>query len=256
MDGIKLASIFSLILLLIPVVLIIVYGILVYHSPTAFSNQVNRSIFLTLMSSLTAALVNVTLFTPLSYLQARTGNSLLEVLTDIPASIPHPIIGIALLLLDSPFTPTGKVLQSLGVDFFDTYIGLVSALVVVSAPIYIRSASSFFRAIDNGPEVYAESLGKGKTSVFLRVVLPQSYRSLASSALISMSRAMSEFGSIAIVAYYILQNPFYGVEPASVLVYEQYGYYGPQVAVTISAELILVSIPVMLMGRILNSRRE
>ena len=40
-----------------------------------------------------------------------------------------------------------------------------------------------------------------------------------------MIRAMSEFGSIAILAYYILQGPFKGVESASVLIYQYYGYY-------------------------------
>ena len=69
-----------------------------------------------------------------------------------------------------------------------------------------------------------------------------------------MSRALSEFGSIAILAYYVLQSPFYGVSPAAVLIYQYYSYYGLGAAVTTSVTLIGVSVPLAIAVRLV--RRE
>ena len=72
------------------------------------------------------------------------------------------------------------------------------------------------------------------------------HRGMESASLISMSRALSEFGSISIIAYYVLQYPFYGVSPASVSIYELFtgGVTGGlDAAVTASAVMILVLAP-------------
>ena len=58
---------------------------------------------------------------------------------------------------------------------------------------------------------------------------------------------MSEFGSIAIVAYELLSpKAFFGVSPASVLIFDLYTFTGLQGAVTASAVLILVSLAMMI----------
>lgn len=57
--------------------------------------------------------VDVLLLTPLAYYLARSRDRVAETLVDVPASVPHPIIGVALLILDSPLTPSGRFLLSL-----------------------------------------------------------------------------------------------------------------------------------------------
>ena len=57
---------------------------------------------------------------------------------------------------------------------------------------------------------------------------------------------MAEFGSIAIIAFYLLQPPFYGVSPASVFIFSAYTSTGLNVAVTASAVMIVVSLAVMI----------
>ncbi len=237
---------------MLPVILLLFYGFAVYRSPQSFTRVVFSSIMLTLSSSFTACVIVSALFTPFAYELARRRRPLEEALSEIPASIPHPVVGIALLILDSPLTPTGKALQSIGINFFDSYLGLVIALVTVSAPIYIRSLHSFFESLPKEPELFAMSLGAPRLKVLFNVVLPNSYRGVLLSFLISMSRAMSEFGSIAILAYYVLQPPFNGVSPASVLIYDFYGYYGPTVAVTTAALLVVVSLPFAFAARLIK----
>ena len=67
---------------------------------------------------------------------------------------------------------------------------------------------------------------------------------------------MSEFGSVAILSYLVLQPPFSGTEPASVLIYQYYSYYGPQTAVIASALMVLVSLPIMVAVRIVGREKR
>ena len=256
MNWLRLISIVSLVLLVIPVFVLLYEGFGPLREPIGYGHDVIRSTELTLISSAVAAIVSVVLFTPLSYYFARNKNSIGETLSDIPASIPHPIIGVAILVLVSPLTPFGKFLSSIGVSIFDSVLGLIIALTIVSAPIYIKSMQPFFQSMNVAYENYALGLGASKFRTFVSVVIPNSGRGILSASLISMSRAMSEFGSISIVAYYVLQQPFYGVNPASVLIYQYYTYYGLRAAVTASAVMILVSIAMMVILRFVKRYPE
>jgi molybdate/tungstate transport system permease protein len=72
-----------------------------------------------------------------------------------------------------------------------------------------------------------------------------------------MSRALSEFGSISIIAYYVLQYPFYGVSPASVTIFQLFTGGAPgglDAAVTASAVMILVSLPIALAAHLIRRR--
>jgi len=252
LNWLKLISGASLALLVIPIILLLYEGFGPLREPIGYGYEVFRAIELTLISSGIAAALCVALFTPLAYYFARNKNSLGEALSDIPASIPHPIVGVAILVIVSPLTPFGRFLLSIGINFFNTFLGLITALTMISAPIYINSMHPFFQSMNIAHENYALGLGASKFRTFMSVVVPNSGRGILTASLIAMSRAMSEFGSISIVAYYVLQQPFYGVNPASVLIYQYYSYYGLGAAVTASAVMIVFSIAIMVILRILK----
>ena len=74
---------------------------------------------------------------------------------------------------------------------------------------------------------------------------------MISASLVAMSRALGEFGSISIIAFYVLQYPFYGVSPASVTIFQLFNGAIPgglYAAVTASAAMILVSLPITVVG--------
>jgi molybdate/tungstate transport system permease protein len=196
----------------------------------------------------------VLLFTPLAYLLARSRARIADSLSDLPAVVPHPIIGVAILLFASPLTPFGQFLISIGVNLFNSILGLVVALTIVSAPVYIKSMKPYFESMSQSPETFALGLGASRSRTFASVVLPNSLRGILNASLIAMSRAMSEFGSIAIIAYYVLQTPFVGVNPAPVLIFDYYTYYGLGVAVTASAVLVAISLLLLLAIRVLGIR--
>jgi molybdate/tungstate transport system permease protein len=257
MNWLRLISVASLLLLLVPIFVLLYYGLGPFRDAAGFSIQVLRSIELTLFSSALAVVADFILFTPLAYYLARGNDRITESLVDIPVSVPHPIIGVALLILDSPVTPTGQFLLGLHINFYNTILGLVTALVIMSAPIYVKSIEPYFESKDPSPEEFAMGMGASRLKTLYSIVLPNSYDGLSSASLISMSRALSEFGSISIIAYYVLQYPFYGVSPASVTIYEFFSGNmagGLNAAVSASAAMILVAIPITLAGHLIRRR--
>jgi molybdate/tungstate transport system permease protein len=257
MNWLRVVSLASLFLLLVPVAVLLYYGLGPLRSPAGYSAGVLRSIGLSLVSSAIAAVVDVALFTPLAYYLARERDRLAETLVDVPVSIPHPIVGVALVILDSPRTPTGAFLNSLGIDFYNTLLGLVVALVIMSAPIYVKAMQPYFESKDAAPEDFAMGMGASRLRTMLSVVLPSSVPGIESASFIAMSRALSEFGSISIIAYYVLQYPFYGVSPASVTIFALFSGAVPgglNAAVTASAVMILVSVPIALAGHFIRRR--
>jgi molybdate/tungstate transport system permease protein len=259
MNWLRAISIAALVLLLVPIIVLLYYGLGPFRNPAGYSVAVFRSIELSLFSSAVAVAVDVLLFTPLAYYLARGQDRLAESLVDIPISVPHPIIGVALLILDSPISPTGKFLLGLHINFYNTILGLVIALVIMSAPIYIKSMQPYFESREASAEDFAMGLGASRLRTLFSVVLPDSFDGLTSASLISMSRALSEFGSISIIAYYVLQYPFYGVSPASVTIWEFFSGNmsgGLEAAVTASAAMILVALPIALAGHFVRRRER
>ena len=257
MNWLRAIALTTVFLLLVPIVVLLYYGLGPFRTSAGYAPGVFRSIELSLFSSGLAAIVDIAVFTPLAYYLARGKDPFAEALVDIPVGIPHPIIGIALLILDSPLTSTGRFLLSFGINFFNTILGLVVALVIMSAPIYVKSMQPYFESRDPSAEEFAMGMGASRIRTLFSVVLPDSLKGVASASLIAMSRALGEFGSISIIAYYVLQYPFYGVSPASVTIFQLFSGAIPgglYAAVTASAAMILVALPITLVGHFIRRR--
>lgn len=240
-------------IIIIPILYVFLYGYSVFYvSSIAFSESLLSSIALTFFSSAIAVIISIILFTPLAYYLARHKNPLIETLVDLPASVPHPIVGIALIFLDSPTNPFGNFLYTHGIIFYYTYTGLISALLIVSTPVYIRAMQNFFESLPQSYEIYARSLGSSEFRVYLTVVLPKAVRGIISAGLTSVARAISEFGSVVIIAPYVTGWIFNGLSTSSVYIYDEYLTYF-NASVTAAATLILFSLILIISARIINS---
>lgn len=246
MNWLKLVSYVFLVLLIIPVLVLLFEGFGPMISSRGYSIALFRSVEITLIGSIIAVVISILLYTPVAYHFARNESRITQSIADIPASIPHPIVGIALLVLVSPLTPIGQFLISIGFNLFNTLLGYVVCLVVVSAPIYIKAIQPFFESMNRSHEYYAAGLGASQLRTFFSVVLPTSRKAILSASLIALSRGMSEFGSVFIIAYQILQVPFYGVPPAAVYIVNEYQSGDLAAAVTSSAVLIVISLTIMI----------
>lgn len=259
MNWLRVAAYVSVLLLITPIAVLLYYGLGPLRSAAGYSSGIFQSIELSVVSSALAAAVDVIVFTPLAYYLARHRDTMAEALVDVPVGIPHPIVGVALLILDSPMTPTGQFLLSIGINFFDTLTGLVFALVIMSAPIYVKSMKPYLESRNSSAEVYAMGMGASRIRTLFSIVLPDSWSGVTSASMVAMSRALGEFGSISIIAFYVLQAPFYGVSPASVTIFQLFSGAMPgglNAAVTASAAMILVALPIVLIGHFVGRARE
>ena len=175
--------------------------------------------------------------TPVAYTLARRkfrGRTVIAAIVDLPLLIPHPVAGIAILLLVSRTTSFGAALLALGLRVVGTPAGIVAAMLFVSAPLFVSAAQEAFARVDRKYEFVARTLGDTSWSAFRRVTLPLARRGLASAAIVTWARAVSEFGAVVVLAY----NP----KVVSVLSYDRFTTGGLRDALPVSATLVLVSL--------------
>ena len=214
--------------------------------------ELRRSLVLTALTATAAMLIGLLCGTPLAYLLARRrfrGKPVIAALLDLPLLIPHPVAGIALLLVLGRDSAVGGSLLEIGLRIVGTPLGIVAAMLFVSAPLYISGAREAFARVDLRYEAVARTLGDPPWRAFRRVTLPLALRGLIASAVVMWARAVSEFGAIVILAY----NP----KVASVLSYDRFTSFGLSEALPVAAVLaILALLPLTLLRALRPERSE
>ncbi|HXT14747.1 MAG TPA: ABC transporter permease [Gemmatimonadaceae bacterium] len=206
-------------------------------SALARDTELRQSLILTALTATTATILGILGGTPVAYLLARrsfTGRAVLAALMDLPLVIPHPVAGIALLLVLGRASPVGSALYAAGLRVAGSPTGIVCAMLFVSAPLYVSAAREAFARVDARYESVARTLGDDAWRAFRRVTLPLSARGLTAAAVVMWARAVSEFGAIVILTY----NP----KVVSVLSYDRFTSYGLSEALPVAAVLVLFAL--------------
>lgn len=199
-----------------------------------FDPEVRASLLLTFATAGAATAVGLVLAAPLGYLLARRrfrGQSLLRALLDLPLVIPHPVVGIALLLLFARDAASGRLLALLHLHFVGSALGITGAMLFVACPYLVHACRDGFAAVDPRYEGLARSLGHGPSATFWRVSLPLARGPIAGGAILMLARAVSEFGSLVILAY----NP----RVIAVLIYDRFTTYGLSAALPVAGLVLL-----------------
>ncbi len=214
--------------------------------------ELRGSLALTALTATIATLLGVTCGTPLAYLLARRefpGRAVLSAVLDLPLLIPHPVAGIALLLLLGRESAVGGAALDLGLRIVGSPVGIVAAMLFVSAPLFVSGAREAFAKVDPRYEGVARTLGDAPWRAFRRVTLPLAGRGLLASAVVMWARAVSEFGAIVILTY----NP----KVASVLSYDRFTSFGLSEALPVAAALALLAlIPLTLLRALRTEPRS
>lgn len=209
--------------------------------------DVLRALLLTVLSATAATLFAIVGGLPLAYLLARVpfrGRSLVDALLELPLVIPHPVIGMALLLSLGRGSVPGQAMASVGLAVVNSPLGIVVAMLVVSAPLFILGAREAIARVDVRLESVARTLGDDQLTAIRRVTLPLARNGITNAATTMWARATSEFGAIVLVAYH--------PRVASVLAYDRYVTYGLQSALPVAAALVVVALLILLAVRSLR----
>lgn len=199
--------------------------------------ELRQSLLLTILCASAATVLGVLGGTPLAYVLSRRqfrGRAIVAALLDLPLLIPHPVAGIALLLVFGRESAAGQAALAFGLRVVGTPVGIVLAMLFVSASLFVSGAREAFARVDRRYESVARTLGDDAWRAFRRITLPLAARGILASAIVMWARAVSEFGAIVILTY----NP----KTASVLSYDRFTTFGLPEALPVAAVLAILAI--------------
>lgn len=217
---------------------------------TINDKDVVRSIWLSIYTAGSAALISFVFGTPLAYLLARSefrGKRLVEGIIDLPIVIPHPVVGIAILSVAGKNHWIGQLFSELGIRIMGSVTGIIIVLTFVGLPFYINAARGGFESISPRLEKVSRSLGASMFTTFFRITFPLAWRSMLVGIIMCSARAISEFGAVVIVAYHPMIAP--------VMIYERFEAYGLKYSQPVAVWLVFICLVLFLILRMLTLRK-
>lgn len=162
------------------------------------------AILLSLKVSVVATLLSLPFGFVLAYLMTFhrfRGKVALDVVANLPLTLPPVVIGYLLLLLLGQKGIIGQhLLQPLGIKLIFTWKAAVIATAVVGFPLLVRSIRIGMETIDQGLIQASRTLGAGWLDSMVTVILPLSLRGIIAGSALMFARGLGEFGATIIVA--------------------------------------------------------
>ena len=125
----------------------------------------------------------------------------IDALLMLPLVLPPTVTGYYLIVLLGRRGWIGTpVFAATGLSVPFTWIACVIAAAVISFPLMFRAARVAFEELDSRHELAAASLGHGRFSIFLRILLPLARRGLLAGLVLSFARGLGEFGATLMLA--------------------------------------------------------
>jgi molybdate/tungstate transport system permease protein len=203
---------------------------------TAGDSEVRMAVWTTLWTSTLSCLIATLFGVPLAYALTRTefrGKAMILALIDMPILIPQTVVGLSILVLAGPKAPLGIFMSShFGIRISGTALGIILAQLFVSSPFVIRAAMASFMGVDTRLESISRTLGASQASTFFRISLPLASRGVTVGAILTWCRAVSEAGSLMVLAY----HPF----TVSILVADRFTRFGLEEARPIAVIFVLL----------------
>ena len=160
---------------------------------------VTDALLLSLLSSVLAAFVALTVGIPVALLLSRMEGVLASVtraLIMLPMVLPPVVGGAALLFAFGRKGTLGSALEEVtGLVLPYSLGGVVLANAFVALPFVVLTIEGSLRSLDPRFELAAASLGANEFKTTVRVVLPMVRGSLVAAGFLAWARALGEFGA-------------------------------------------------------------
>jgi molybdate transport system permease protein len=162
------------------------------------------AILLSLKVAVVATLLSLPFGFAVAYLMTYRkfrGRVALDVIVNLPLTLPPVVIGYLLLLLLGQQGWIGKmVLQPLGIKLIFTWKAAVIATAVVGFPLMVRSIRTGMETIDTRLIQASRTLGAGWFDTIVTVIAPLAIRGIIAGSVLMFARGLGEFGATIIVA--------------------------------------------------------
>lgn len=124
------------------------------------------------------------------------GKVLVETFFLLPLVLPPTVVGFLLIILFGKQSPLGQLIEWIFKQpVMFTWWAAVIASATVAFPLMYQSAKTGFEAVDIDIENAARVDGANEISVFLFISIPLALKSIISGGILSVARALGEFGA-------------------------------------------------------------
>ena len=223
-----------------------------HFAEVAFSHRALASYRLSFGAALAAAAVNAVFGLLVAWVLVRYnffGKRLMSALVDLPIALPTAVAGIALTAI---YADTGWVGALLPFPVAYHPQGVVVALVFIGLPFVVRTIEPVLADLGRGIEEAAATLGAGRLTIFVRVILPEIAPALLTGFALAFARGVGEYGSVIFIAG---NMPMISeISPLLIVTQlEQYDYEG---ATAIATVMLLASFLILLGINLIQGRER
>jgi len=162
------------------------------------------------------------------------------------------VVGLALILVYGKFSPLGGWLQDHGFQVIFALPGMVLATVFVSLPLVVREVAPVLTEIGIEQEQAAWTLGAGRFQAFRRITLPAIRWALGYGVVLTLARALGEFGAVAVVSGRLVGK----TQTATLVVDESFQNFDQATAYAVSVALALVAIVILVIVNLMRPEVE
>ena len=124
----------------------------------------------------------------------KRAQDIFDTIFTIPMVLPPTVCGFLLLMLLGRNTALGRFFIDIGFPLAFSWQATVIAAVVVAFPLMYRSARGAFESLDPNMLDAARTLGWSNGRIFVKLMLPLAWSSIASGTVLAFARALGEFG--------------------------------------------------------------
>jgi molybdate transport system permease protein len=123
--------------------------------------------------------------------------ALVQAVVALPLVLPPTVLGFYLLIAMGPLTAPGRLLiRVIGHPLAFSFAGLLVGSVLYSLPFAVQPLVAGFTAVDRGYVEAAAGLGASPWRTFWSVALPLTRGSLLTSAVLTFTHTVGEFGVV------------------------------------------------------------
>jgi sulfate transport system permease protein len=180
------------------------------------------------------------------------GKAVLEAIIDLPFAISPVVVGLALIFVYGRTGWFGDELANAGIQVIFSLPGMVLATIFVCLPFVVREVSPVLREIGDEQEQAAATLGASGWQTFWRITLPSIRWGVAYGVVLSVARAVGEFGAVSVVSGKISGE----TETLTLLVEKRFQNFDLAGAYAASALLAIIAVLTLLSMTLLKPRKE
>lgn len=209
------------------------------------------AIRLTVIASLIVVPINIIFGVAAAWLVARYrffGRRFLLILVELPFAMSPIVVGLSFLLVYGAYGPVGAILEPYGIQLTFNLVGIVLVSLFVTCPFVMREVLPILMVTGEEEEKAALTLGASGWQIFRFIIAPNISWGLAYGTMLTMARAMGEFGAVSVISGAIRGRTM--TLPLQIeLLYNDYNTTGAFAAATI---LTLLAFMTLIIRSILN----